>query len=190
MKFFTKIALIFIGISSIFILSCRKQKDISPIPRIEFKSFVPYANDSAVLVIKFEDGDGDIGLTQADTSGSFAKSSEYYNNLYLIYYYKKDDGNFSRFAYLKTIKKTPPTPDSSYWDTLKLAYRIPDLRPKGQNKVLEGEIKAKIPAPYYWSGDASGIFPPHKTFRYEVYIYDRELHKSNLVTTQDVDVVW
>ena len=171
MKLVTKITLFsIVSLVGISILSCTKAKSIPTIPKIEFKSFNVYGHDSATVIIKFQDGDGNIGLTQADTSGSFSSTSPYYCNFFMKYYFKKSDGTFSAYT-------DPNTGDT----LLNNNYRIPDLRPKGQNKVLEGEIKAKILAPYHKVG-------VHKVIRFDLYIYDRDLNKSNVVNTGEINL--
>jgi hypothetical protein len=158
----------FILIGSIALVSsCIKKDEYSPVPSIEFKDFVKRGTDSADFIITFKDGDGDIGLNQWDTTGSYSSTSPYYYNLVMKYFYKKSDGTFEQFV----------LPGG---DTLVYSYRMPDITPQGQNKALSGEIMVNMLAPYY--------YPGHTTIRFDVYIYDRELNKSNVVTTPEIIV--
>lgn len=156
-----------IVVAVLFMSACINRTEYSPIPDIAFKDFVKRGNDSADFIITFKDGDGDIGLNQWDTTGDFALTSPYYYNLVMKYFYKKTDGTFEQFV----------LPGG---DTLVYKYRIPDIRPKGQNKALAGEIMVNMLAPYY--------YPGHTTIRYDVYIYDRSLNKSNVVSTPEIVV--
>ena len=55
-----------------------------------------------------------------------------------------------------------------------IGYRIPDITPKGQNKTLKGEIDVEI-----WIIPAS----LYDTIVYEIYLVDRALNLSNIVTS-------
>lgn len=160
-----KNTLIFIFIASI-LGSCLKPKEFPKTPSIEFKDFVK-RGDSADFIISFKDGDGDIGLNQADTSGNFAPNQPYYYNLVMYYEYKKVDGSFSKFV----------LPNG---DTLTYKYRIPNITPTGVNKGIDGDIKVLLSAPYY--------YPGHTAIKFEAYIYDRALNKSNVIVTSEITV--
>ena len=112
---------------SFFFNSCKKPKEIPPLPVIVYKNFVKYGSDSAQFIFTFKDGDGDIGLNQRDTFPPFNSSSVYYYNLYMIYYYKATDGKFYPYDNVA---------GTSVMDTLQYTYRIPNITPKGQNKIL------------------------------------------------------
>ena len=151
---------LFIGV--LISSSCIKEKSYPTTPAIKFKSFSHSGLDSANIIISFTDGDGDIGLTQGDTTGDFNSKSKYYYNFYIRYLYKAADGSFKAYV---------PTPGA---DTLDFKYRIPKLLTgQQQKKALSGDIKVKLYAP----------FAVHDTIQYDIYIYDKALHKSNTVNT-------
>lgn len=62
-----------------------------------------------------------------------------------------------------------------------LNFRIPYLTPEGQNKTLKGEIDIEINL-------YKDIIPtyPYDTMYYEVYIKDRGLNESNIITTPEI----
>lgn len=65
-------------------------------------------------------------------------------------------------------------------DSSTLNGRIETLTPDGRNKSIRGDISFQTTA-----------FPLHQTnrpMRYEVYLYDRALHRSNTVTTSEIIV--
>ncbi len=135
--------------------ACLKPEEFPPEPRIEFKSFTVYpAEDSASLVFTFTDGDGDIGLTDADSL------PPYDANLYLEY--------FERQAGQWVNVDLGGQPD--------IPYRVPVLTPTGQNKTLEGEIAVALEPFSLSHGDADSI-------KYAVTLWDRALHVSNSVET-------
>lgn len=169
----SKLASFILFISVIFIASCIKKDEYSPIPTIAFKDFVIFEGDSANLIVTFKDGDGNIGLNDDDISGSFAYGNPYYYNVYLIYYYKGIDGKFHRIL----------SPDNS-GNLYEINYRIkPDLTPTGKNKSLIGEFLVKLGGnPPIW------FIEGHDVVKYEIYIYDRALNKSNVITTPEIIV--
>jgi hypothetical protein len=130
-------------------------EDLPPEPRIGFKSFELFANDSASLVITFTDGDGDIGLGDADTV------APYDANLYLGYFEMQNG------TWVSTDLGTEPY----------IPYRVPDIAPTGQNPTLDGEIAiALMPFSLYRNAGAD-------TIKYDVRLKDRALHESNVVET-------
>ncbi len=150
--------------------ACLKRTEYPPNPVIAYKDFIKYGNDSANFIFTFTDGDGDIGLNEADTFGNFAPGQVHYYNFVMTYYYKDANGNFVLFD------ADPDTP--AKLDTLQFKYRIPDITPRGHNKVLEGEMRIKLHAPYYGPG--------HQVFKFEAYIYDRSLQKSNVIVSPEL----
>jgi hypothetical protein len=151
----------FVLVTVVFLSACIKEKNFSSLPIIKFKNFILYSKDSADIIISFTDGDGDIGLTQEDTSGVFGPSSFYNKNLYIRYLYKTFDGRFVPY------EKAPG-------DTLDFAYRIPKLIPDNQQKrALSGEIRVNL----------NKVIAIHDTIQYDVYLIDKALHKSNVVNT-------
>lgn len=142
---------------------CLQIEDLPPEPTIEFVSF-EQLGDSASLVFSFEDGDGDIGLAEADTTGSFAPGEPFHFNLF-IEYFEMQNGDW--------VQINLPLP---------YRYRIPVITPTGQNKLLEGEIAVAL-APFPTDPNT-----PHDTVKYSVQLADRALNLSNLVETGTIVV--
>lgn len=169
MKMTTKIAIL-IGIVSILFSSCLKPVTYPVEPAITFKDFTP-AGDSGLLTFSFTDGDGDIGLTDADTLDPYTPGTYFYYNLYLQYYEKMNgvwvkgtaDPNGNNF----------PTADS-----IVFAYRIENITPTGQNKALKGDVKI-ILEPSYFNHNSHY----NDSIKYSITFIDRALHVSNTVET-------
>jgi len=162
MNFRSKLLLIIFAAVILTYNSCKQKEEYPVIPYIQFKSFVKINNssgkdDKGILTISFTDGDGDIGLSQSDTLPPFDSKSEYYYNFITKYFEQQND---------TLIEVTFP-------DTLNA--RIPVITPKGNNKNIKGEIEIKI-----FINNTRSKFD---TIAFEVYIYDRALHKSNVITT-------
>jgi hypothetical protein len=151
-------------VGSLLLGGCLRTEEFPVEPVITYKEFKAFG-DSASLVIKFTDGDGDIGLGQGDTTGAYAPGQTYYHNFF-VEYYKLDNGVWS-----------PP-----FVFALPLYYRVPVVTPTGQNKALEGEIAVAL-KPYPTLPGTSG-----DTIRYSVKLVDRALHESNVVYTEGVVV--
>lgn len=147
-----------------FLASCHKIEQISPIPSISFTSFTIFdttdilGNQSKAgkLSFFFEDGDGDIGL---NPPVGFQSDS---TNLFLTLY-RKTDGEM-----------VPADPDDPLYPS---AYRIPYMVRLGQNKILRGTINVTLLYLFY---------SPTDTIKYDFYIEDRALHKSNVDSTSEI----
>ena len=161
-----KRAFVYLSIAAItaaLFFACRKKDKYPPEPEIEYKSFIRFGEDSAMLHINFTDGDGDIGIDENDNNPPFNPGSEFYNNIFIKYYYKNPSGNF--------VQLYNPF-DSTYvnWD-----QRVPVITPEGKDKSLKGEMIFRLDDYHLWD-----------TSFYEVWIYDRALHKSNVVRTDTI----
>ena len=115
-------------------ISCIKKSDLPIVPKITYKSFENFQDDSAYFTLKFDDGDGDLGLNPEDTSGNYSSSSPYYYNLYLKYLYKKTDGTWSAF-----FNPNPMVNDTQYYK-----FRVPLIEIEGKDKSMSGEIRVKL----------------------------------------------
>ncbi|HLG35586.1 MAG TPA: hypothetical protein VI757_11960 [Bacteroidia bacterium] len=62
-------------------------------------------------------------------------------------------------------------------DTASYNGRIKPLIPEGKNKSIRGDIS------YFMFSIPYGV---NKTIRYEIYMYDRALHRSNTITTSEL----
>jgi hypothetical protein len=149
------------------IQSCSKH-EVYPIePVITFGSFTKMANnytvdEKGILNIAFTDGDGDIGLETWDTLSPYNYASPYYYNIY-IDYYEKINGVFE--------KVTLPLTNNA-----RIPYVSADLADRG--------IKGNIEVELY----INNMLSSNDTIQFEVYIYDRALHKSNSVKTPEIIV--
>ncbi|MFH2141204.1 MAG: hypothetical protein ABIJ97_02185 [Bacteroidota bacterium] len=162
MKFSPQI-LFFLFAVSFIIICCKKPVSYPETPSIKFETFE--IRDSVdllgnnlkygMLKFSFIDGNGDIGLNPSDTFAPYDSSSIYSNNLFIeLYEYK--NGSF------EIVDLEIP-----------LYYRIkPRFESIGQNKVLKGFILTKMEYSDYFLS----LFD---TIKYNFYIYDRALNKSN-----------
>jgi hypothetical protein len=138
--------------------SCIKRPEYPEEPIITFEDFIRFGNDSAWFIFSFTDGDGDVGLLPGETEPPYD-----YN--FFMNYYEKQNGVF--------VKVDPDIPFS---------YRIPYLTPEGRIKTLEGEVIVRIPFIYFDN------LSPYDTIKYDAYILDRSLKKSNVIETPEMVV--
>ena len=148
--------------------SCKKAIEYPVEPILAFKSInvtsdgTGYA--SKVLVdISFTDGDGDIGYYPRESGLNDwmfdDPASMYYNN-YIVKTYIMRSGVW-------TV------------DTTNVNARLPYMTPEGVNKALKGDILRELTLPPQLTVD---------TLKYDIFIWDRALHKSNTITTPEVIV--
>lgn len=168
MNRFSKIGLFAAAMAVIGFSACLPNNDFPDEPILEFKEFkkVPDANgkdDVGILVLKFTDGDGDVGLGQADTFPPYNVDNIYYYNLFTRYYEKQDG------EYVEVVLDPP-----NY-------FRVPVLTPIGQNKSLEGEIEVELLI--------NNPFSSYDTIKFEAWMVDLALHESNVVETGEIVVV-
>lgn len=169
-KFVSKVLLILLVPVFFTFVSCLERIEFPPEPMIKLNGFAKIIDSTGydnrgIIEIYYEDGDGDIGLTQADTLPPYD-----YN--FIIRYYEKKDSRFEE-VFLTFYNTT-----TQQYDTINLNARIPLLTPTGKNKSIKGIIQDTIYINNYSS--------PYDTVRFDVYILDRALHQSNTVSTPEI----
>ena len=161
-----------------FLSACHKPPKFRIEPHISFKKLVPYhftengrPKDSLVVIIRFEDGDGDLGLTDADNQPPFNPATKdypqqgaYFYN-YFIRMFVKRNGEFVQYQF----------PNAGG-----LNGRFFPLAPDGRTGPLEGDLN------YGFIVRPNRDFAVGDVVKFEVYIVDKQLHESNRITTDEV----
>ena len=147
--------------------ACTKHEVYSIIPHIEYKSFdkIPTStgiDDKGYLTITFTDGDGDIGLDPEDTLPPYNPGGKYYYNFFIDYYELQGD----------TFVKI----DLPITNNARIPYVRADLAERGN----KGEITIEL---FF-----NNIMSTADSIQYEMYIVDRQLHKSNVIRTPSIYV--
>jgi hypothetical protein len=174
MKTGVKLSLILSAIGILIFISCKRLEEYPVEPAITFKSFEKIYNetdsiyDRGVLTFEFTDGDGDLGLTDADTFPPFNPGSKYYYNL-LIDYWEVRNGVETQ------VPLTFYNSETQTFDTVSLSARIPLLTPKGINKAISGEVYDTLFIYNYYSD--------YDTLFLKFQLVDRALHESNVERT-------
>jgi hypothetical protein len=174
MKTSIKIRLFLSALIVFTVISCKRIDEYPPEPVINFLGFDKLYNatekvyDRGVLKFDFTDGDGDLGLADADTFPPFNPGSPYYYNL-IIDFYEVQNG-VETPVYLTFYNAT-----TEEFDTVSLSARIPRLTPVGSNKAISGEVYDTLFIYNYASS--------YDTLFLEFRIVDRALHESNIERT-------
>lgn len=154
------------------LFSCKKEQEYPVIPVIEYKEFLYTPSSSyGYFVFKFTDGDGDIGLRQTDKYPPYDPESYYYNNFHICIY-ERINGNYQPLTVFNDSTQKN--------DTISFPYRIPYIEPISANGSLKGELETKIDV---------GLMLPYlhsDTLQFEAFLFDRKLHKSNVIRTPDI----
>ncbi|MCR4858897.1 MAG: hypothetical protein K5890_12000 [Bacteroidales bacterium] len=145
---------------------CVHREHYSEVPHIEFVRLEKLddgtgRDNQANLVIAFQDGDGDIGLSSRDTTGPFAPDSAYYYNFF-IDFIEKQHGEW--------VVVDLPTP---------LHARVPYLS-EDVPESIEGELTILT--------FINNYFSPYDTIMLRCRLVDRALHESNIIETPEIIV--
>jgi len=182
LQFFKTI--VFVLLVAITSVSCNSLPDLSNSPKITYKSlrFVKGTNtvfDTMYLTLEFEDGNGDLGLESAETTGNFTLfksdgsiNENHYNMLIRPFIKAKGAKEFTE----KFLCDNPPCPNN-------YNGRFPRLLFDGTEKPMKGELVYNFISSNF-GYDNLGI--ADSVVRFEIFIRDRALNKSNTITTDTV----
>lgn len=149
--------------------SCRPDPTFPDEPTLEFKSFTQTTDGNgqnvANFIMRFTDGDGNVGLEQSDTTGVFCPDTCFYHYNLFCNYYEKQEGEWVHYSYENEDILVP------------FYYRVPRVIPNGQNPSLEGDIDIFM----------NTYFLPtsYDTCRFEAFLVDRDLNHSNVIMSRE-----
>lgn len=123
--------------------------------------------DELILVIHFEDGDGDLGLTSDDREN---------NPRFKL---RNPDGTFNDYYYnyFATAERRINGQFVEINQGVPFTGAFPPLKPDGKPGPIEGELEYSLFFPLVDT-------PPNDTLRFSIQIVDRALNLSNQVTTE------
>lgn len=159
----------------LFFLACSKEETGNALPTIEYLGFEKFQNGlgkDSLLVIRFhfEDGDGDIGYTDADTLPPFQIGDPYFYNLHTDFY-GIVAGN--KVYYI----------DGFSGDTIDYDQRIQTLTPEGKYKGISGTMELRLD---FTLLKLSGHNP--QKVQLELWLNDKALHESNRILSPEIDL--
>jgi len=160
----TKLAIVsvlFIG----FFLGCRPEEEFPLEPVLAVESIDRISSNTIKVTFSFTDGDGNVGLNDNDTlAPNNCPSCQYYYNLFLDYQDRSEGGTFE--------DQTPAVP---------YHYRVPFVRPTGQDPKQKGTIEYEI-----FDFALPGNDPVQ--VRFNATLVDRDFQSSNTVVVGPIDV--
>ena len=168
-----------IGLLLLALVVCCCQKPVEyPIePKIAYEGFTYLMNPDStfsgegVISFSYTDGDGDLGLDDADTLPPFGFNDAYYYNM-VVDYLKCVNGEFVKTPLLSWNAQT-----QSY-DTISFNARFKRLRDSEEPKAISGTMDCKL--------TVQNPFSPNDTVKFEIRIFDRALHESNVIQTDPI----
>ncbi|MFT4033163.1 MAG: hypothetical protein QM669_12140 [Siphonobacter sp.] len=157
-------------IGAFAIWGCTGEPDFSDVPSIEFSSITKYSNtdtfgnaqDSLVVSLKFQDGDGDLGLSPDTYPEDSTQYNEGYN--YQVKTYQQKNGTFVDITASFGVSNSG---------------NFPRLRTDGKTGPIEGILSRAILIP-------NAFIPENDTLKFSILIRDRALNSSNEVETTAV----
>ena len=158
-------------------VSCRQEVEYPIEPRITYNGFTYIFNaDSTfsgqgILSFDYTDGDGDLGLDDADEAYPFGPNDPYYYNM-VVDYFKSVNGEFVKMPLVNWNQQT------QQYDTVSFNSRFKRLMAGDEAKPISGTIE--------YTMLVQNPFSPNDTIMFEVHILDRALHESNVIQTQPI----
>ena len=147
------------------LLGCEPPVSLPPEPSLTSIELI-IDGESGTLLLGFEDGDGNFGLEQADTTEAFCPGCPYHHNVFCDYQEWRD-GVWTSIELDPELGQVP------------FHYRAPLVAPTGQNKAQRGTISVSLEPRYY-------LTSAWDTLRFGVHIVDRDLQVSNTLFTAPV----
>ena len=152
-------------VSSFFGLqSCYQEPEFSLVPEITFRSiekeirvdqFTGANKDSVIITLDFQDGDGDLGLSETEKAAAELRGD--YN--YVVRVFRQRNGVFQEF--------NPGIPYSGYF---------PQFRSDGRLGPIEGILSYSIDFPHPFT-------PRRDSLKFEIFIKDVAGNVSNTIET-------
>ena len=159
------------------ILSCQKPVEYPIEPKITYNGFTYLFNSDStfsgegVISFSYTDGDGDLGLDDADTLPPFGFHDAHYYNM-MIDYLKCVNGEFVKTPLLSWNVQTQT------YDTITFNSRFKRLRDTEDPKAISGTMDYTLPI--------QNPFSPNDTVKFAIRILDRALHESNVIQTDPI----
>ena len=159
----------------IVLTSCQEKPDFPVEPKITYEGLAYVMNTDStltgdvVLSIGYTDGDGDLGLDDADITYPFGPNDPYYYNL-IIDYMKWNGTDFVKTPLLSWNQQT------QNYDTVSFNARFKRLVANDEEAAIFGIIDYKL--------TAFNPLSPNDTIKFSIKLIDRALHESNAIETE------
>jgi hypothetical protein len=154
----------------LLLFSCKKPPNYDKTPKIAFKSielkrvFIE-ANqafkDSVSIVLRFEDGDGDLGWE----NNEFLDANNQTKKNFIVKTFKKTNGVYNEVS------------DNGFAG---LSGRFPTLTDRNELGPIDGELR------HYFLLDLDSPFKKGDTLVFDIYVLDRAFRQSNTIRTNEI----
>ena len=175
--------LIVLSFLALLFTSCQKPVEYPVEPRIAYEGFT-YLMDAegnfsgeGVVSFSYTDGDGDLGLDDADSLAPFGINDAHYYNL-VVDYMKAENGVFVKTPLLSPHVPSHPADTLVLYDTVTFNARFCRLRDSEEPKAISGTMDYKL--------TVQNPFSPNDTIKFEIHILDRALHESKVIQTEAI----
>ena len=170
--------------------SCLSEPSYSSTPEISFESISKQRYnttaggivDSVFITINFQDGDGDLGLTNAEaTSAPYGSASASYRNHLVTPFIKNSAGRYDSARLLY-----PYLPKNTYYSTFDHISSTTDNRAAPLRGTLTRRYGFALGSPFL-----NPNYTPNATsqdVKFTISIFDRAKHQSNEVETTPITI--
>lgn len=164
-------------------VSCQKKVEYPIEPHIEYTGFTYLMkadstfSGEGVVSFSYTDGDGDLGLDDADTMPPFGFHDTHYYNME-VDYLKLVNGEYVKTPLLSPHVPSNPADTLVLYDTVTFSARFPRLREGEDLKAISGMMEYRL--------TVQNPFSPNDTIKFEIRILDRALHVSNVIQTEPI----
>jgi len=164
-RFFFIIPLVCVGL-----FSCNPEEPLPPETILEYVEVQHFVDATGNLVdinvrVSYQNGKGNLGFLGRDTI----------DNLFIHV--------FDRVSLTDTIYEPMQNAHPTEPENVVISFAIPNLTPQGQ-KSVRGMLDISFGANFIWMQ----MLSRHGIVRFEIYMYDRDLVKSNTVVTPDIRI--
>lgn len=161
----------------LFLVACQEKMEYPIEPHITYDGLAYVMDaDSAltgevVLSISYTDGDGDLGLDDADTLYPFGPNDPHYYNLII------DNLKWNGSAFVETPLLSW-NPQTQSYDTVSFNARFKRLVFNDEATSISGTID--------YTMRVYNPLSPDDTIKFKVHLIDRALHESNTIETDAI----
>lgn len=178
-----KTILIIACVTLVALAACQKKVEYPIEPHINYEGFTYLLNEdgsfsgTGIVAFSYTDGDGDLGLDETDDMPPFGVNDPYYYNMW-VDYMKLVDGQFVKTPLLSPHVPTTPDDTIVLYDTVSFNARFHRLRNNDDPKAISGLMEYTMPV--------QNPLSPNDTIKFEIRIFDRALHESNVIQTEPI----
>lgn len=178
MKTIPKVRILPVILIGVLLGSCVRPEEFPIEPYLEFRqNHFSYETgvggdtvEKLAVEFYFQDGDGDIGRKTEEEVAPYV--GEYFHNLHFNLFEVLSDSSLAPVYMRDSVGVEYPVVYN---------YHLHYIEPVNADGTLKGTITWKVD-----DFPSTAFFMRGKTVRYGVYLYDRALHKSNVIYTDPI----